>query len=103
MCDWIQEEDFRSALLLWIVDDTTPWRTIAFAIHNKIPFLAPESNLQMKQLCIEGQCGLYYADAAEAYICLELMLTDGMLRARLGENGQTYALAHPRALRPITA
>ncbi len=90
MGDWLFAAQFRSAALLWIIDDSAPWDKVQSALSSRIPLLVPESNTAMKALCLAGNCGLFYK-AAEASYLLNVLLTDSGLRKRLGDSGYAYA------------
>jgi len=87
MNDWIQEDQFKKAKILWVVDEKINDKEVIFGIENKIPLLVPENNVKLKKLCIEGNCGLYYKDALDAEVCLEFLINNEMERIAMGQNG----------------
>jgi hypothetical protein len=89
MSDWLGQGQFRTASLLWIVDDSAPWDQVYSALSYCVPLLVPESNRAMNALCITAGCGLYYNTSESGYL-LSLLLTDSGLRKRLGESGYAY-------------
>lgn len=88
--EWLSEDQFRRAVLLWIVDDSAPWGDVRFALGHRIPLLVPENNAPMKQVCVSANCGVWYRDEIDARECLEFLLADDSLRERLGANGEAY-------------
>src|SRR5690348_2520968 len=94
MSKWLDEDQFRRAAVLWIVDDSEPWKPVHFALCNQIPLLVPEDNIAMKQICVSASCGIFYGDAAEARACLEFLLTNDIIRQAMGANGRAYVLHH---------
>ncbi len=54
------------------------------------PILVQEAAEPLRRHCLQGQCGLYYSNFAEFNWALSLLLRDGRLRRRLGENGRRY-------------
>jgi hypothetical protein len=90
MSEWLNDEQFRRASLLWVLDDSTPWGAVHAALCSRISLLVPESNSAMKEICVKAGCGLYYRDAVEARYCLNLVLTEDALRKRMGESGHEY-------------
>lgn len=103
MADWLKEDQFCCADLLWIIDGSAPWASVEAALRNRIPILVPDSNPAMKELCLAAGCGLFYFDAAEAQSLISVLLGNQALRIQIGENGRAYITRSPHALRPITA
>jgi hypothetical protein len=91
MSEWMSEDQFRQAILLWIVDDSVPWGDVRFALSQRIPLLVPDTNAPMKQLCASANCGLWYRDEIDLRLCLESILADDALREHMGASGQLYA------------
>jgi glycosyltransferase involved in cell wall biosynthesis len=54
------------------------------------PILANARSAVLVEHCVNGNGGLYYADRDEFIECLRLLLSDGRLRAGLGQNGRDY-------------
>ena len=54
------------------------------------PILANARSAVLVEHCVKGNGGLYYADRDEFMECLRLLLSDGRLRAGLGQNGRDY-------------
>src|SRR3954451_23017271 len=87
MSKWCSTDQFRSAALLWVVDDSQPWEELHLALTNSIPVLVPEDSSELKELCLKAGCGIYYRNASEARHCLKLLLTREALRSKMGQNG----------------
>ena len=47
----------------------------------------------LKGHCLRSNAGLYYANYEEFKECLDLLLSNGELRERMGENGKKYLRA----------
>jgi len=54
------------------------------------PILIQEKTEPLRDHCLQGQAGLYFANQQEFVQALELLVTENRLRQRLGENGQRY-------------
>jgi glycosyltransferase involved in cell wall biosynthesis len=54
------------------------------------PVLASARNCAAVEHCRRANAGLYYSDRGEFVEALKLILTNGRLRSRLGENGRNY-------------
>ena len=89
MDEWMQD-DGAEARLLWVVDDDVPLAGLIPWVARQVPLLVPESHHELKNFCLAGQCGLYYAGPDDAEACLHLLLADDPLRRALGENGRAY-------------
>jgi hypothetical protein len=97
MSEWVDDDQYCRATLLWVVDDSEPWEAVHFAMRNRIPLLVPEDNEPMKQVCLSAGCGMFYRDAPEARTSLEFLLTNEAVRRQLGANGQAYIRQLSRA------
>jgi len=60
------------------------------SLAARTPILVQEAAEPLKRHCLQGQCGLYYANSNEFAWALNLLLRDGRLRQRLAENGRRY-------------
>lgn len=87
MSEWLSEDQFITARILWIVDREFNRENLTFGLKNKIPLLVPENNKELKNLCVKWNSGLFYKDALEAEECLEYLLSNDNERKILGENG----------------
>jgi glycosyltransferase involved in cell wall biosynthesis len=56
----------------------------------RTPIIVQEKTDPLKQHCINGKAGIYYADYHEFAADLELLLNDDRLREVLGDNGFAY-------------
>lgn len=56
----------------------------------RTPILVQEATDPLKRHCLEGKCGLYYANADEFGEALDLLEADERLRRALGGNGFDY-------------
>jgi hypothetical protein len=97
MSEWVDDDQYYGATLLWVVDDSEPWEAVHFAMRNQIPLLVPEDNEPMKQVCVSAGCGMFYRDAPEARTSIEFLLTNEAVRRQLGANGQEYIRQLSRA------
>ncbi len=56
----------------------------------RTPIVAQEKTEPLKQHCVKGRCGLYYADYRDFAAVLDLLLKDARLRDFMGKNGLEY-------------
>jgi glycosyltransferase involved in cell wall biosynthesis len=54
------------------------------------PILVQGQTDPLKQHCTKGDCGLWYSEYAEFAAALDLLISDGELRAALGKKGRAY-------------
>jgi hypothetical protein len=87
MSEWVDDDQYNGATLLWVVDDSEPWDAVRLALSKRVPLLVPEDNEPMRQVCVSASCGIFYRGASEARICLEFLLTNETIRRQLGTNG----------------
>jgi len=98
LSDWLTPDMLATASLLWVVTSSAMPQQIAFALENRIPLLVPESTVQLKQLCVNANCGLYYRDSAEALECLLFFFERDDLRLLMGANGCRYLKSNPECM-----
>ncbi len=91
MIEWLQEDQLKLVKILWIVDPQIDKNEIYIALNNKFPILVPAWNNILKNICIKGNCGLYYRDAWEAEECLEFLVNNDRERKILGLNCFKYS------------
>ncbi len=82
MADWLDDQQLRMAKLLWVVDEDVGLEGIVRGLANHIPLVVPERNGELKDLCNQDNCGLYYRDAEEAVECLQFFLSDEAIRSQ---------------------
>lgn len=92
MSEWLQDDQLSTVKFLWVVDPKTNKDDLNIGLINKLPLLVPETNDVLKNICIKGNCGLYYRDALEAGECLEFLLSNERERKVLGQNCFEYYL-----------
>jgi len=86
--EWVEEDQFLQAKLLWVVDDKTSLNDVIVGLQYGIPLLVPENNMELKSFCRSVNCGLYYHDGLEAEACLEYLLLQSRETASvMGQNG----------------
>jgi glycosyltransferase involved in cell wall biosynthesis len=66
----------------------------SFAVGT--PALARASNAAAVEHCRQGHAGLYYGNREEFVEGLRLLMTNGRVRAQLGESGRQYVEQHHR-------
>ena len=88
--DWLQEDQLSSAKILWVLDRAIDIKDVAIGLRNRLPLLIPEDNASLKELCIRGNCGLYYKDALDAVACIEYLIKNETERVSLGTLGFKY-------------
>lgn len=86
MAEWLQDDQLKIVKLLWVVNPKIDKSEVNIALSNKLPILVPEVNDVLKNICIKGNCGLYYRDALEAEACLEFLVSNERERKILGQN-----------------
>lgn len=87
LLDWLQRDQVPLAQALWVVGDEVDMNEVVIGLINKVPLLVPEKDSYLKELCIEGNCGLYYRDDLEAEACLEYLAQNEAERCALGRYG----------------
>jgi glycosyltransferase involved in cell wall biosynthesis len=90
LSDWLTEDCFPQAALLWVVSRGLDREQLRSGMAAGLPVVVPEADSELKALCIEGRCGLYYRDAAEARECLEYLLNHAEIRSRMGANARAH-------------
>ena len=90
MSEWLNDNQFRRAVLLWVVDSSTTCDDVNPALRSAIPLLVPEESPQLIQLCVDASCGMWYRNEIDARLCLEHLLASSTIREHLGANGQAY-------------
>jgi glycosyltransferase involved in cell wall biosynthesis len=87
--DSLQDDQYKSIKVFWVIDPTLNEETIKKIQKNKIVILVPENNEPLKNLCISGNCGLFYQNSIEIVACLDFFLkveNDNKCKI-MGENG----------------
>ncbi|MBI5675434.1 MAG: glycosyltransferase [Nitrospirae bacterium] len=86
MADWLNEGDIKKAKLLWVVDREVSLKEINKRLVNRLPLLVPYYNEELKKLCINEKCGLYYKDEIEASVCLEFLMDSIEILSAMRQN-----------------
>jgi len=76
MADWVTEQQYKQATLIWIVDPKISINDIQKFFWLELPFLVPEENKNLVNLCCVGKFGLYYNDEHEAAACIRYFLRE---------------------------
>lgn len=92
MSDWLAEDQIRRAMVYWVLDATAELQDIQTALRCGIPLLVPEQSRALRQVCIDGNCGLFYRDQEEAIACVVYFVRSPLTRAALGENSRRQFL-----------
>ena len=87
MVDWLEPDELQRAALLWVLDSDAELNAAVVGLKHGLPLLVPEENATLRRLCVQGECGLYYRDAAEAIACLEYLEEHESTRRAMGEKG----------------
>jgi glycosyltransferase involved in cell wall biosynthesis len=90
MAEWLADDELARASLFWVVGAGIPPQGLLSALQVGIPVLVPAECHELKQICVEGECGLYYDTAAEAAESIFWFLNDEGMRKQLGRNGRAY-------------
>jgi glycosyltransferase involved in cell wall biosynthesis len=86
MADWLDEEDLRSAAVIWVTDPAASVAQVQSLLRSHVPLLVPESNEELKHFCRELQCGLFYRDGNEALACIEYFVAHPEIARAMGQN-----------------
>lgn len=87
MIDWLDEEDIKDGLLLWVVDKDADVEDMHTGLRNRLPVVVPRDNGDVRSLCIDGNCGLLYKDHHEIVSALEYLYKNMDVRRVMGEQG----------------
>lgn len=90
MSDWLAEDQIRGGTIYWVLDSTAELRDIRIALQHGIPMLVPEQAQALKEVCIEGNCGLFYQNLEEAVACLTYLVRHPAVRAVLSDNARRF-------------
>jgi glycosyltransferase involved in cell wall biosynthesis len=91
MREWIDGEQLARAALIWVVDEEVEVQEVIAASARGAALLVPAACPELRRVCVEGNCGLYYGDEYEAAACLELLLGHRRTREALGGNAVRQA------------
>ena len=86
MADWLDSDELAECALVWVVDPDTAPADLFLGLHHHLPLLVPAHNDELRELCLEAQCGLYFVDALQAAACLEYLLENRHVAEELGRN-----------------
>ncbi|MCG7851681.1 MAG: glycosyltransferase [Methanosarcinaceae archaeon] len=87
MCDWLDEDIIKEAKFLCVLDKRIDWKAVMVGLRNKIPLLVPEAHEKLKELCVAGNCGLFYgADPIALQASLQYLIKNEPVRASMGRN-----------------
>jgi glycosyltransferase involved in cell wall biosynthesis len=84
--DWLYAEQQENVVALWVVDTATSVTDLQEGLRNRYPLLVPAFNNELKNLCLNFNCGLYYRDMIEAEACLKYLLENPQTAKNLGQN-----------------
>jgi glycosyltransferase involved in cell wall biosynthesis len=90
MQNWLNEDELRLASLAWVVDAGATLKMVLPALQAKLPLLVPESNQELGELCRIANCGLWYADRAEAVECVNALLRELTTASALASNSLRF-------------
>ncbi len=83
--DLADEDTIRLAKLLLIPFQDRDSLPLALqALQRQIPLLVSAGALELKELCLVSNAGLFYANPEELRECLGLLVTDTSLRISAG-------------------
>jgi hypothetical protein len=103
MSDWLAEDQVRRAAVYWVLDPAAGLPDIRVALRDGIPLLVPEQALALRQICIEGNCGLFYQNLEEAIACAIYLVRNPAIAAAMGENARRFFEAHSPVRSRVTA
>jgi glycosyltransferase involved in cell wall biosynthesis len=86
MTDWLYADQQENVVALWVVDAVSTATDLRECLRNRYPLLVPAFNKELKNLCLNFNCGLYYRDMIEAEACLKYLLENPQTAKKLGQN-----------------
>lgn len=94
---FVSEEDKRAAMAgAEALICPSPYESLSITLLESMslgrPVLASSRSDVLVDHCVRSGAGLYYANADEFTEAVRLLVIDGPLQRRLGENGKRYAL-----------
>ena len=90
MSEWIDDETLSRASILWVVDDAAEKRDVLRGMRLGVPMLVPEVNRALREICVNGKCGIYYATCDDAEGAIFYLLENESVRKTMGDNARQY-------------
>jgi glycosyltransferase involved in cell wall biosynthesis len=87
LSDWLNEDQLRTGALFWIIDECQDPSAAYFGLNYKLPLLVPEKNQELKKMCVQFNCGLFYRDSLEAGYAIQYLLDNKKERITMIKNG----------------
>jgi glycosyltransferase involved in cell wall biosynthesis len=87
-------------LFLILSNDAHAWSAAVRALSHGVPLVVPEALEEFRELCVASNAGLFWREPEELGACVEFLLTQEDVRARLGANGQRFVEQQARAIGP---
>jgi hypothetical protein len=91
LSDWLTEDQLSKAALFWVQDASTQLEDVQIAMKAGIPLLVPEESEVLRQVCLEGNCGLFYRSHDEAIASVIYLFQHPLTRAALGSNARRHS------------
>ena len=84
--NWLETEHLIQADLFWVIDKSIELADILHLFEFDIPFLVPEYNHALAEICRSSNCGLYFWNSHEARTCIEYLLGNPHEARTMGNN-----------------
>jgi hypothetical protein len=88
MSDWLSEDQIKKGVLFWIVDGREDLQAGMTGLSHGLPLLVPERNPELKKVCVQFNCGLFYRDRLDAGAAIAYLVQNDRQRKQLAENGK---------------
>lgn len=95
MSDWLTDGQLCTAAIFWVQDASAELKDIQLALRCGIPLLVPEGSQVLRQVCVEGNCGLFYRNYEEAIASVIYLVRHPITRSVLGGNARRYSKPDP--------
>ena len=74
LSDWLYDDQLKAGSLFWIVDECEDPSEAYLGLNYALPLLVPEKKQQIKKLCVDYNCGLFYRNGLEAGYAIQYMI-----------------------------
>lgn len=95
LSDWLYEDQLKTGTLFWIVDECENLSTAYFGLNYDLPLLVPEKKQELKKLCVQFNCGLFYRECLEAGNAIQYILNNEKERNMMIKNGVKARISFP--------
>jgi glycosyltransferase involved in cell wall biosynthesis len=95
LSDWLYDDQLKTGALFWIVDECEDPSAVYFGLSYDLPLLVPEKKQELKKLCVQFNCGLFYRDYLEAGYAIQYILNNEKERIMMIKNGVKARISFP--------